>query len=199
MSITSCGQQQGVHCDASIITNLAFQPLPATVLPAVEIQGDSRAGCSLQPCLKPMRLLCWLHGTCGSSKSRCSLALGEADNDACCVSQGEQPHCGFPEKNYHQNAERLARAGLKVVVVEQTETPAQLSIRNEERKANKQNQVTLPADSQGPADQHWFQALHLESNCASRCPHEANVRVVCIEYMAPYGCLGTLLSPRKLA
>ena len=56
--------------------------------------------------------------------------------------QGEQPHCGFPEKNYHQNAERLARAGLKVVVVEQTETPDQLRIRNEERKANKQNQVS---------------------------------------------------------
>jgi len=55
--------------------------------------------------------------------------------------QGEQPHCGFPEKNYHHNAERLARAGLKVVVMEQTETPDQLRIRNEERKANKQNQV----------------------------------------------------------
>lgn len=55
--------------------------------------------------------------------------------------QGEQPHCGFPEKNYHTHAERLARAGLKVVVVEQTETPEQLRIRNEERKAKKQNQV----------------------------------------------------------
>ena len=57
------------------------------------------------------------------------------------VLQGEQPHCGFPEKNYHTHAERLARAGLKVVVVEQTETPDQLYIRNEERKANKQKQV----------------------------------------------------------
>ena len=55
--------------------------------------------------------------------------------------QGEQPHCGFPEKNYHTHAERLARAGLKVVIVEQTETPDQLRIRNEERKANKQSQV----------------------------------------------------------
>ena len=69
----------------------------------------------------------------------------QGGHNICCVWQGEQPHCGFPEKNYHQNAERLARAGLKVVVVEQTETPAQLSIRNEERKANKQNQVILPA------------------------------------------------------
>ncbi|KAL0028206.1 hypothetical protein WJX79_001719 [Trebouxia sp. C0005] len=57
--------------------------------------------------------------------------------------KGEQPHCGFPEKNYHHNAERLARAGLKVVVVEQTETPDQLRIRNEERKANKQNQIKV--------------------------------------------------------
>ena len=45
--------------------------------------------------------------------------------------KGEQPHCGFPEKNYAANAERLARAGHRVVIVEQTETPAQLA----ERKA----------------------------------------------------------------
>ncbi|DBA75103.1 TPA: hypothetical protein ACH3X1_010428 [Trebouxia sp. C0004] len=57
--------------------------------------------------------------------------------------KGEQPHCGFPEKNYHHNAERLARTGLKVVVVEQTETPDQLRIRNEERKAKKQNQIKV--------------------------------------------------------
>ena len=38
--------------------------------------------------------------------------------------KGEQPHCGFPEKNHAANAERLARAGHRVVVVEQTETPA---------------------------------------------------------------------------
>ena len=63
------------------------------------------------------------------------------DQQVFCGLQGEQPHCGFPEKNYHNNAERLARAGLKVVVVEQTETPDQLRIRNEERKASKQNQV----------------------------------------------------------
>jgi len=51
------------------------------------------------------------------------------------VLQGDQPHCGFPESNYHLHAERLARAGLRVVVVEQTETPDQLKIRNEERRA----------------------------------------------------------------
>lgn len=74
------------------------------------------------------------------------------------VLQGEQPHCGFPEKNYHQNAERLARAGLKVVVVEQTETPAQLSVRNEGRKANKQNQVSaVPAQTAPPNFQTLFQ------------------------------------------
>jgi DNA mismatch repair protein MSH6 len=43
--------------------------------------------------------------------------------------KGEQPHCGFPEKNYAANAERLARAGHRVVVVEQVETPAQLAAR----------------------------------------------------------------------
>ena len=43
--------------------------------------------------------------------------------------KGEQPHCGFPEKNYAANAERLARAGRRVVVVEQVETPAQLAAR----------------------------------------------------------------------
>ena len=49
--------------------------------------------------------------------------------------RGEQPHCGFPEANYHRHAERLARAGLRVVVIEQIETPDQLRLRNEQRKA----------------------------------------------------------------
>ena len=48
--------------------------------------------------------------------------------------KGEQPHCGFPEASYAPYAEKLARAGLRVVVVEQTETPAALAERNEERK-----------------------------------------------------------------
>ena len=48
--------------------------------------------------------------------------------------KGEQPHCGFPEKNYAANAERLARAGHRVVVVEQTETPAQLAERRAKTK-----------------------------------------------------------------
>ena len=47
--------------------------------------------------------------------------------------QGDQPHCGFPEATYHTYAERLARNGFRVVVVEQTETPEQLRIRNEGR------------------------------------------------------------------
>lgn len=62
------------------------------------------------------------------------------------VAQGEQPHAGFPEANYHTNAERLARAGLRVVVVEQTETPVQLAARNEERKKK-----GLPKVRTGPA------------------------------------------------
>ena len=48
--------------------------------------------------------------------------------------QGEQPHCGFPEAMYHQNAERLVRAGLRVVVIEQIETPDQLKARNDSRQ-----------------------------------------------------------------
>lgn len=60
------------------------------------------------------------------------------------ILQGEQPHCGLPERKYHTHAERLARAGLKAIVVEQTETPDQLRIRNEERKANMQSQVAEP-------------------------------------------------------
>lgn len=58
--------------------------------------------------------------------------------------QGDQPHCGFPEVNYHMHAERLARAGLRVVVVEQSETPAQLAVRNEERRRQKLPKVRIP-------------------------------------------------------
>ncbi len=47
----------------------------------------------------------------------------------------ERPHCGFPEINYSQHGETLARSGLRVVVVEQTETPEQLEQRNQKRKA----------------------------------------------------------------
>ncbi len=70
--------------------------------------------------------------------------------------QGEQPHAGFPEANYHTNAERLARAGLRVVVVEQTETPAQLAVRNEERKKQRLPKVrTLHCLRQGsPTTEH---------------------------------------------
>lgn len=48
--------------------------------------------------------------------------------------KGDQPHAGFPEAAYSQMAERLARAGHRVVVIEQTETPDMLAARNEERK-----------------------------------------------------------------
>jgi DNA mismatch repair ATPase MutS len=36
--------------------------------------------------------------------------------------KGEQPHAGFPEVKYADMAERLARAGYRVVVVEQVRT-----------------------------------------------------------------------------
>lgn len=47
--------------------------------------------------------------------------------------KGEQPHCGFPEKNFSMNVEKLARKGYRVLVVEQTETPEQLDIRRKEQ------------------------------------------------------------------
>lgn len=46
--------------------------------------------------------------------------------------KGEQPHCGFPEKNFSVNVEKLARKGYRVLVVEQTETPEQMEIRRRE-------------------------------------------------------------------
>ncbi|KAI5077327.1 hypothetical protein GOP47_0007151 [Adiantum capillus-veneris] len=44
--------------------------------------------------------------------------------------KGNQPHCGFPEKNFEENAGKLARMGYRVLVVEQVETPGQLEQRN---------------------------------------------------------------------
>ncbi|KAG9457908.1 hypothetical protein H6P81_002416 [Aristolochia fimbriata] len=46
--------------------------------------------------------------------------------------KGEQPHCGFPEKNFALNVEKLAKKGYRVLVVEQTETPEQLEVRRKE-------------------------------------------------------------------
>ncbi|XP_073149982.1 DNA mismatch repair protein MSH6 isoform X2 [Henckelia pumila] len=46
--------------------------------------------------------------------------------------KGEQPHCGFPERNFSINVEKLARKGYRVLVVEQTETPEQLDLRRKE-------------------------------------------------------------------
>ncbi|XP_050237496.1 DNA mismatch repair protein MSH6 [Mercurialis annua] len=46
--------------------------------------------------------------------------------------KGEQPHCGFPEKNFSMNVEKLARKGYRVLVIEQTETPEQMEIRRKE-------------------------------------------------------------------
>ncbi|GIL60874.1 hypothetical protein Vafri_15713 [Volvox africanus] len=57
--------------------------------------------------------------------------------------KGEQPHAGFPEVKYADMAERLARAGYRVVVVEQTETPDMLAKRNEQRKMQGKKQVNV--------------------------------------------------------
>ncbi|XP_024965615.1 DNA mismatch repair protein MSH6 isoform X2 [Cynara cardunculus var. scolymus] len=46
--------------------------------------------------------------------------------------KGDQPHCGFPEKNFALNVGKLACKGYRVLVVEQTETPDQLERRNKE-------------------------------------------------------------------
>lgn len=46
--------------------------------------------------------------------------------------KGDQPHCGFPEKNLSVNLEKLAQKGYRVLVVEQTETPNQLELRRKE-------------------------------------------------------------------
>lgn len=75
--------------------------------------------------------------------------------------QGDQPHAGFPEVNYHAHAERLARAGLRVVVVEQTETPTQLAERNEERKKQRLPKVPRTACSFHEHGIHMFPCLHL--------------------------------------
>ena len=55
--------------------------------------------------------------------------------------RGEQPHAGFPEKNYAMHAEQLARNGHRVVCIEQTETPAQLAERKKKDKTCKDTVV----------------------------------------------------------
>ncbi|CAN8308725.1 unnamed protein product [Cochlearia groenlandica] len=47
--------------------------------------------------------------------------------------KGDQPHCGFPEKNFSVNIEKLVKKGYRVLVVEQTETPDQLERRRKEK------------------------------------------------------------------
>ena len=47
--------------------------------------------------------------------------------------QGEQPHCGFPEVQFLRNAAALVRHGARVVGGEQTETPEALKARNDAR------------------------------------------------------------------
>jgi len=55
--------------------------------------------------------------------------------------RGDQPHAGFPEKNYAKHAEQLARNGHRVVCIEQTETPAQLAERKKRDKTCKDTVV----------------------------------------------------------
>lgn len=55
--------------------------------------------------------------------------------------RGDQPHAGFPEKNYAMHAEQLARKGHRVVCIEQTETPDQLAERKRKDKTCKDTVV----------------------------------------------------------
>ncbi|WCJ22309.1 DNA mismatch repair protein MSH6 [Euphorbia peplus] len=55
--------------------------------------------------------------------------------------KGEQPHCGFPEKNFSLNVGKLARKGYRVLVIEQTETPEQLELRNRSQKKGAKDKV----------------------------------------------------------
>ncbi|KAK7259232.1 hypothetical protein RIF29_24833 [Crotalaria pallida] len=55
--------------------------------------------------------------------------------------KGEQPHCGFPEKNFSMNVEKLARKGYRVLVVEQTETPEQMELRRKEKGSKDKDKV----------------------------------------------------------
>jgi hypothetical protein len=87
--------------------------------------------------LFPLRTITWR--CCPASSVPWLLAWAcvlHADAGCCCAcahAQGEQPHCGFPEVQFLRNAERLVRHGARVVVVEQTETPEQLRMRNDAR------------------------------------------------------------------
>ncbi len=48
---------------------------------------------------------------------------------------GTKMHVGFPEKSLDRYTQELIRNGLKVVIVEQMETPDEMIQRNKEEKA----------------------------------------------------------------
>ncbi|KAL5060662.1 hypothetical protein RYX36_032266 [Vicia faba] len=79
--------------------------------------------------------------------------------------KGDQPHCGFPEKNFSVNVEKLARKGYRVLVVEQTETPDQLELR---RKKNGSKDKVVRREicavvSKGTLTDGEFMATHPEA------------------------------------
>lgn len=47
---------------------------------------------------------------------------------------GTKMHVGFPEKTLDKYTQELIKRGLKVVVVEQMETPEEMNNRNKEEK-----------------------------------------------------------------
>ena len=91
----------------------------------------------------------WLSGVCTTAQNRLRVCTWANE-------QGEQPHCGFPEVQYLRHAERLVRQGLRVVVVEQTETPDMLRARNDARPPGQAKARTHPE----------FKTLHHALCCA---------------------------------
>ncbi|CAK8544398.1 unnamed protein product [Lathyrus sativus] len=79
--------------------------------------------------------------------------------------KGDQPHCGFPEKNFSVNVEKLARKGYRVLVVEQTETPEQLELRRKENGSKDKvvRREICAVVSKGTLTDGEFMATHPEA------------------------------------
>lgn len=68
----------------------------------------------MNSCAYPLLRVC-----CSQASPRGRIFILAGKNFLWPAPQGDQPHVGFPEASYEWAAERLVRAGLRVVVVEQ--------------------------------------------------------------------------------
>ncbi|XWS76639.1 hypothetical protein CRYUN_Cryun01aG0194500 [Craigia yunnanensis] len=103
--------------------------------------------------------------------------------------KGEQPHCGFPERNFFMNVEKLARKGYRVLVVEQTETPEQLELRRKEKGAKDKvvkreicavvTKGTLTEGEMMSANPDPSYLMTVNENCQSSNQYEERVFGVC--------------------